>query len=88
MISIRPNRFYNSYSAPNNCSLKDWAYVCHLFYPAGKPESSRSRVGKGSQQMDLSALTLELSDFCNQCVCITGTQEVSGLILSFTQTFT
>jgi hypothetical protein len=49
MISIRPNRSQNSLKAPDFRTLKDWVDLCHLFYPSGKPESSKSGVGKGSQ---------------------------------------
>ena len=42
--------------------------VYHVVDPAGKPEDSRSRVAKSSQQIDygftFGALALKPSDFC------------------------
>jgi hypothetical protein len=58
--------------AGTNDELEDRAILCHLFYPLGKPEDSRSDVAKGLQQPyyggTLGALALKPSGFCNNGV--------------------
>jgi len=53
-------------------NLRMLPIICHLFYPSGKPEGSRSRVAKGSQYTytasPLDVLALKPSDFCNDRV--------------------
>lgn len=50
-------------------NLRIESIICHLSYPAGKPENFRFSVAKGSQYFKygfaLDALTQKPSGFCN-----------------------
>jgi MoaA/NifB/PqqE/SkfB family radical SAM enzyme len=67
-----------------NMKLRIGPILCHLFYPSGKPENSRSYVARGSSRQGGTsppvASALKPSNFCNDRVNKTETELTVGYL--------